>query len=100
MSGLIAVAAIVIYVLVLSASVVVAWMMLTGKGWWHVDEADRIDWATTACCPRCDVYGPFAPWETTTEALRDLHQIWHRIATRLAARVATLNDWLTRRIAR
>ena len=82
MSGLIAVAAIVVYVLLLSASVAVAWMMLTGKGWWHVDEADRIDWMTTARCPRCDAE-PLAP--SLEQDLRDLHVAWHALVAKVIA---------------
>ena len=67
------------------------------NGWLN---PDGIDWTTTAGCPRCDEYGPFAPWQKMSEQYRDAHQAWHGIiASLMAVSIVPLMKWLGRRLA-
>lgn len=78
--------ALVLYLVISSASIVVVFLMVTRRGWWKPTE-DELDWTTTDGCPRCNDHGPYPWWDAkviaSEERARDLHQAWHEVTATL-----------------
>lgn len=91
--------ALVLAMAIQAAGLVVAFMVITRRGWWRPSE-DSIDWTTTDGCRICWEHGPYPVEDAWTiasaEQARERHQAQHQLLAPLARQLVRLVGWLER----